>query len=84
MPFVSAPIPILPFIDLRGPDGQASALQRAARRLCEGGPHNAEAIISEMRQDGYLHMVMVFGRHFGALVDIVVPLRLESELVSPA
>ena len=84
MPFVAIPTDTLPVIDLRGPDGCASALQGVARRLCEGGSYNVEAIISEMRQDGYLHMVMVFGRHFGGLVDIVVPRRFESELVSLA
>lgn len=81
MPFVANPTSNLPVFDLRGPDGRASALQCEARRLCVGTTLNAEAIVSEMRQDDYLHMVKVFGRHFGALVDIVVPYRFQTELV---
>jgi len=82
MPFVAKSTSGLPVIDLRGPEGRASALQAAARRLCEGTGLNVEAIVSEMRQDDYLHMVKVFGRHFGGLVDIVVPYRFETELVT--
>lgn len=58
-------------IDLRGPDGNAFVLLGAAKRFATQLGLDGDKICDEMRTGDYDHLVSVFSKHFGGVVDIV-------------
>jgi hypothetical protein len=58
-------------IDLRGPDGNAFVLLGAAKRFATQLGLDGDKICDEMRTGDYDHLVSVFSKHFGGIVDIV-------------
>lgn len=63
-------------LDLRGPDGNAFALLGYARDY--GGQlgwtaDEIKAVTDEMTSGDYRNLVKVFDRHFGMIVELVVP-----------
>lgn len=62
-----------PQIDLAGPDGNAFVLLGTARRLARQLGLDAEAISAEMRKGDYHLLVKTFDKHFGHVVDLVLP-----------
>lgn len=61
-------------IDLTGPDGNAFALmgyaQTFARQL-DWSPHEIEALMSQMMDGDYEHLIKVFDDSFGKFVTLL-------------
>jgi hypothetical protein len=63
-------------LDLRGPDGNAFALLGYARdygRQLGWDKLKINAITNEMMSGDYRHLVGVFDREFGMIIELVVP-----------
>lgn len=63
-------------INLDGPEGNAFALLAHAKRLgIQLGMmrQQIEAIQTDMKSGNYQHLVEVFDRHFGEVVDLIMP-----------
>ncbi len=62
-----------PFIDLRGPEGNAFVLLTTANRLGKQlgfTREQKEEIHKEMTSGDYEHLIEIFEKHFGAHVDL--------------
>lgn len=55
-------------IDLTGPDGNAFCLLGNARKFARQLGLDSDAIIEEMKQGDYEHLVSTFDRYFGDYV----------------
>lgn len=60
-----------PFIDISGPDGNAFVLMGQARRFARQLDLDADAIMAEMQESDYEHLLDVFDKHFGMYVDLL-------------
>lgn len=60
-------------INLAGPDGNAFALMGYANRFSKQLGYDGSAITREMMAGDYEHLVQTFDKHFGAVVDLVLP-----------
>jgi len=58
-------------IDITGPDGNAFVLLGIAKSLSEQLHKDTEAILEDMKSSDYEHLIEVFDREFGSVVDIV-------------
>lgn len=67
-------VPRKPFIDLRGPAGNAFALignaQEFARKL-GWTEDQIEHLVNDMQSGDYEHLVEVFDFHFGDYIDLM-------------
>lgn len=62
------------YIDLRGPAGNAYALLGQARAWAKqiGYTHDQiEALLEEMQESDYEHLISVFDREFGSFCDLI-------------
>lgn len=57
-------------IDLHGPQGNAFWLLGYAKSLCKQLKWDSEPILTDMQADDYEHLISVFDRHFGSVVDL--------------
>lgn len=57
-------------IDLTGPDGNAFVLMGYADRLAKQMGLDTDSIIKDMTSGDYEHLVSVFDKHFGKVVDL--------------
>jgi hypothetical protein len=60
-----------PSINLDGPDGNAFVLLGYAKRFAEQLGLDWNGISADMRSGDYEHLIEVFDRHFGDVVDLV-------------
>jgi hypothetical protein len=63
-----------PFIDIRGPAGNAYNILGEAKDISKQLGHSksqTEAIQTEMMSGDYENLIAVFDKHYGSLVDIV-------------
>ena len=58
-------------IDISGPQGNAFALIGIARDLAKQLGKDIEAITEDMQSDDYEHLLQVFDREFGSVVDLI-------------
>jgi hypothetical protein len=58
-------------IELTGPDGNAYALMEYARRFARQLDLDGQAIVSEMMEGDYEHLIAVFDKHFGTVVTLL-------------
>ena len=61
-------------IDLTGPDGNAFVLLGNAKKLAKMLHYNeteTEELLNDMRSGDYEHLVEVFDKHFGEIVDLL-------------
>lgn len=73
MAFIAATNAPRRVIDLRGPFGNAYSLMATALRLSPKVGLSPDIVIEEMRHGDYPHLVQVFDKYFGCVVDLVVP-----------
>jgi len=59
-----------PVIDLTGPEGNAFYLLGTAWRICRQLGKDPQPILDEMKAGDYEHLIQVFDREFGAIVDL--------------
>lgn len=60
-------------IDLSGPEGNAYVLLGYAQTFAKQMNLDHEAIIADMMSADYEHLIQVFDKHFGSVVDLVRP-----------
>lgn len=63
-----------PSIDIDGPQGNAYVLMGYASRFGKQlgwDEEEVDAVLEDMRSGNYRHLVEVFDRHFGDLVDLI-------------
>jgi len=60
-----------PYINLKGPDGNAFALLGYAKRFGKDLGLDWKAITEEMQEGDYDHLLTVFDSHFGEYVDLI-------------
>lgn len=61
---------VKPYIDLDGPDGNSFNLIGKANRLAKELDLDGKAIIEEMMNGDYEHLIKVFDKYFGEYVDL--------------
>lgn len=59
-----------PSIDIDGPDGNAFALMGYASNLSKQMGLKTSKILTDMRSSDYEHLLKVFNKHFGDVVDL--------------
>lgn len=57
-------------IDLTGPDGNAFNLMGVAKYYANEMNLDSNAIIEDMKSSDYEHLLEVFDKHFGIIVDL--------------
>ncbi len=63
-----------PVMDLNGPDGNAFALLGTAHKLARQlRMDNWPEIEAEMKSGNYRTLVKAFDKHFGSVVDLILP-----------
>jgi hypothetical protein len=60
-------------LDLNGPDGNAWALLGYAKQWGSQMGIDVRAIQKEMQSSNYKHLVETFDKHFGVVVDLILP-----------
>jgi len=60
-----------PYINLRGPDGNAFALLGYAKQIAKDNGLDWKAITEEMQAGDYEHLLAVFDTHFGEYIDLI-------------
>ena len=71
-----------PEINLDGPDGNAYALLGTVTQLCRQlryATADKDAIIKDMMSSDYEHLIQVFDKHFGHVIDLVRAEKCEDE-----
>jgi hypothetical protein len=58
-------------IDISGPDGNAYALMGHAENLAKQLGIDDKVIIEDMKSGDYEHLLEVFDKNFGSVVDLV-------------
>ncbi len=58
-------------IDLTGPEGNAFVLMAHAKNFAEQLGMDGDAIVREMMESDYEHLVQTFDRHFGSFVTLL-------------
>jgi hypothetical protein len=58
-------------IDLTGPEGNAFVLMAYAKRFAKQIGLDGDAIVTEMMESDYEHLVQVFDKHFGTFVTLL-------------
>lgn len=60
-------------IDLSGPEGNAYVLMGYAQTFAKQLGLDHKAIIADMMSADYEHLIQVFDKHFGHVVDLIRP-----------
>jgi hypothetical protein len=60
-----------PYINLKGPEGNAFCLLGYAKRFGKDLDMDWKAIQEEMQAGDYEHLLTVFNNHFGDYVDLI-------------
>lgn len=60
-------------IDLSGPEGNAFVLLGYAKRLAHQIGIDPEPILIDMTSSDYEHLIQVFDKNFGQVIDLVRP-----------
>lgn len=63
-------------MDLAGPQGNAYFLLGSARKLGRSVGMDSDeikAMMADMQSSNYKHLVKTFDKHFGHLVDLILP-----------
>ena len=58
-------------IDLNGPDGNAYYLMGYATKLAKQLGLNHNEIVTDMKSNDYAHLIAVFEKHFGNVINLV-------------
>jgi len=57
-------------VDLTGPQGNAFWLLGYASKLCKQLEWDPDPILKDMKSSDYEHLINVFDKHFGSVVDL--------------
>jgi hypothetical protein len=60
-----------PYINLKGPEGNAFALLGYAKQIGKDNDLDWKSITEEMQAGDYEHLLAVFDTHFGEYVDLI-------------
>ena len=71
MSIIKNPEPRKMEIDLNGTQGNAYFLMGTAQRLGKQLDLDVDSIIEDMKSSDYEHLIKVFDKHFGSIVDLV-------------
>ena len=71
MSIIKNPEPRKREINLLGPDGNAYFLLGTADRLGKQLDLDVDKILEDMKSSDYEHLIKVFDKHFGSIVDLV-------------
>ena len=71
MSIIKNPEPRKKEIHLSGPEGNAYFLLGAARNWGKELDLDVDSIIKDMESSDYEHLIKVFDKHFGMIVDLV-------------
>ena len=71
MSIIKNPEPRNREINLLGPDGNAYFLLGTADRLGKQLDLDVDKILEDMKSSDYEHLIKVFDKHFGSIVDLV-------------
>ena len=71
MSIIRNPEPRKMEIDLNGTQGNAYFLMGTAQRLGKQLDLDVDSIIEDMKSSDYEHLIKVFDKHFGSIVDLV-------------
>ena len=71
MSIIRNPKPRKMEIDLNGTQGNAYFLMGTAQRLGKQLDLDVDSIIEDMKSSDYEHLIKVFDKHFGSIVDLV-------------
>tara|TARA_B100001778_G_scaffold211878_1_gene175441 strand:+ start:695 stop:916 length:222 start_codon:yes stop_codon:yes gene_type:complete len=71
MSIIRNPEPRKMEIDLNGTQGNAYFLMGTAQRLGKQLDLDVDSIIEDMKSSDYEHLIKVFDKHFGMIIDLV-------------
>ena len=71
MSIIKNPEPRKMEIDLNGTQGNAYFLMGTAQRLGKQLDLDVDSIIEDMKSSDYEHLIKVFDKHFGMIIDLV-------------
>tara|TARA_B100001250_G_scaffold410009_1_gene435587 strand:+ start:3125 stop:3352 length:228 start_codon:yes stop_codon:yes gene_type:complete len=71
MSIIRNPEPRKREIDLNGTQGNAYFLMGTAQRLGKQLDLDVDSIIEDMKSSDYEHLIKVFDKHFGMIIDLV-------------
>ena len=71
MSIIRNPEPRKMEIDLNGTQGNAYFLMGTAQRLGKQLDLDVDSIIEDMKSSDYEHLIKVFYKHFGMIIDLV-------------
>ena len=71
MSIIRNPKPRKMEIDLNGTQGNAYFLMGTAQRLGKQLDLDVDSIIEDMKSSDYEHLIKVFDKHFGMIIDLV-------------